>query len=142
VVADGPADRPCRLCRCARAAASGCRAGHAGRGTGNDRALPRHAEWLHRVHEQGVKVAVASNLAQCYADPLKALLSDLVDIWRFAFNAGAIKPERALHADLTARLGCEASELLMVGDTWRDDIVGAVEAGSRSRWVNRESCAR
>jgi hypothetical protein len=29
----------------------------------------------------------------------------------------------------------------MVGDTWRDDIVGAVEAGSRARWVNREGRA-
>jgi hypothetical protein len=34
------ADRPCR---CARVAAPGCRAGHAGQGTGDDRALPRHA---------------------------------------------------------------------------------------------------
>lgn len=37
------ADRPCQLCRCARVAAPGCRAGHAGQGTGDDRALPRHA---------------------------------------------------------------------------------------------------
>lgn len=29
----------------------------------------------------------------------------------------------------------------MVGDTWRDDIVGAVEAGSHARWVNREGRA-
>jgi hypothetical protein len=29
----------------------------------------------------------------------------------------------------------------MVGDTWRDDIVGAVEAGSRARWVDREGRA-
>ena len=25
----------------------------------------------------------------------------------------------------------------MVGDTWRDDIVGTVEAGSRARWIDR-----
>jgi len=96
---------------------------------------------LRRVREQGVKVAVASNLALPYASPLKALLGDLVDIWYFSFDAGAIKPERAFYAGLTAPLGCEASELLMVGDTWRDDIVGAVEAGSRARWVNREGRA-
>ncbi len=94
-----------------------------------------------RVREQDVKVAVASNLALPYAAPLKALLGDLVDIWHFSFDAGAIKPQRAFYAGLTARLGCEASELLMVGDTWRDDIVGAVEAGSRARWVDREGRA-
>jgi len=96
---------------------------------------------LRQVREQGVKIAVASNLALPYAAPLKALLGDLVDIWHFSFDAGAIKPERAFYAGLTTRLKCEASELLMVGDTWRDDIVGAVETGSRARWVDREGHA-
>jgi len=93
---------------------------------------------LRRVRDQGVKVAVASNLAMPYAAPLKALLGDLIDVWHFSFNAGAIKPERAFYAGLTAKLGCEADELLMVGDTWRDDIVGAVDAGFRAQWINRD----
>ena len=29
----------------------------------------------------------------------------------------------------------------MVGDTWRDDIVGAVEAGLRAWWIDREGRA-
>ena len=102
---------------------------------------PDTLDALRRVREQGVKVAVASNLALPYAAPLKALLGDLVDIWHFSFDVGAIKPDRAFYAGLTARLNSEASELLMVGDTWRDDIVGAVEAGLRARWVDRESRA-
>jgi len=96
---------------------------------------------LRRVREMGVRVAVASNLALPYAAPLKALLGDLVDVWHFSFDASVIKPDRAFYAGLTTRLECEASELLMVGDTWRDDIVGAVEAGSRARWVDREGHA-
>jgi len=98
---------------------------------------PDTLDALWRIREQGVRIAVASNLALPYAAPLKALLGDLVDIWHFSFDAGAIKPERAFYAGLTARLECEASELLMVGDTWNDDIVGAVEAGLRARWVDR-----
>jgi HAD superfamily hydrolase (TIGR01549 family) len=94
---------------------------------------PDTLDALRRVRETGVKVAVASNLALPYAAPLKALLGGLVDIRHFSFNAGAIKPDSAFYVGLTARLGCEASELLMVGDTWRDDIIGAVEAGSRAR---------
>lgn len=99
---------------------------------------PDTLDALRRVREQGVKVAVASNLAQPYAALLKALLSDLVDIWHFFSNAGAIKPERAFYAGLMARLGCEASELLMIGDTWRDDIV----APSRPDHVRDGSIAR
>ncbi|MBD8621179.1 HAD family hydrolase [Sphingomonas sp. CFBP 13728] len=102
---------------------------------------PDTLDALRRVRERGVRIAIASNLALPYAAPLKALLGDLVDIWHFSFDAGAIKPDRAFYAGLTTRLECEASELLMVGDTWRDDIVGAVEAGSRARWVDREGRA-
>ncbi len=102
---------------------------------------PDTLDALRRVREQGVKIAVASNLALPYAAPLKALLGNLVDVWHFSFDAGAVKPDRPFYAGLTAKLGCEASELLIVGDTWRDDIVGAVEAGSRARWVDREGRA-
>ncbi len=102
---------------------------------------PDTLDALRRVREQGVRIAVASNLALPYAAPLKALLGDLVDVWHFSFDTGVVKPDRAFYAGLTAKLGCEANELLMVGDTWRDDIVGAVEAGSRARWVDREGRA-
>ena len=61
-----------------------------------------------------------------------------MDVWHLSFTEGAIKPDRAFYASLTAKLGCEPSELLMVGDTWATDIVGAVEAGSRARWVDRD----
>jgi len=102
---------------------------------------PDTLDALRRVREQGVRIAVASNLALPYAASLKARLGDLVGIWHFSFDAGAVKPDRAFYAGLTAKLCCEANELLMVGDTWRDDIVGAVEAGSRARWVDREGRA-
>jgi HAD superfamily hydrolase (TIGR01549 family) len=102
---------------------------------------PDTLDALRRVRAEGVKVAVASNLALPYAAPLKALLGDLVDVWHLSFAEGAIKPDRAFYGGLTAKLGCEPSELLMVGDTWRDDIVGAVEAGLRARWVDREGRA-
>ncbi|WP_010165450.1 HAD family hydrolase [Sphingomonas sp. PAMC 26617] len=102
---------------------------------------PDTLDALRRVRDQGVKVAVASNLAQSYAAPLRALLGDLIDVWHFSFDAGAIKPARAFYAGLTAKLGCGASELLMVGDTWAADVVGAVSAGSRAQWLDRDGRA-
>ncbi len=102
---------------------------------------PDTLDALRLVRDRGVKVAVASNLAQPYAASLRALLGNLVDVWHFSFDAGSIKPEQAFYAGLTAKLGCDPAELLMVGDTWRDDIVGAVEAGSRARWLDRDGRA-
>ena len=98
---------------------------------------PDALDALRRVRDQGVTVAVASNLALPYAAPLKALLGDLVDVWHLSFAEGAIKPHGAFYAPLIAKLGCEPDQLLMMGDTWRDDIVGAVEAGARARWLDR-----
>ena len=68
---------------------------------------PDTLDALRRVRAEGVKVAVASNLALPYAAPLKALLGDLVDVWHLSFAEGAIKPDRAFYAGLTAKLGCE-----------------------------------
>lgn len=102
---------------------------------------PDALDALHRIRDRGVTVAVASNLAEPYAAPLMALLGDLVDVWHFSFAVGAAKPQRAFYAALVDRLGIEAHELLMVGDTWQDDVAGAVDAGARARWLDREGRA-
>lgn len=93
---------------------------------------------LRRVRDQGITLAVASNLAKPYAEPLMALLGVLVDVWHFSFAVGDAKPQPAFYDALTARLGIEAGELLMVGDTWTDDVAGAIDAGARARWLDRE----
>ena len=102
---------------------------------------PDARDALRRVRDQGVTIAVASNLAMPYAAPLRALLGDLVDVWHLSFAEGAIKPQVPFYAGLMAKLGCEAGELLMVGDTWKDDIVGTVEAGARAQWLDRDGRA-
>jgi len=83
---------------------------------------------LHRIGEEGVMIVVASNLALPYSTPLRALWGILMP----PSSLGAIRPDRALYAGLKALLGCDASELLMLFNMRRDDIYGAVEAGSRS----------
>lgn len=98
---------------------------------------PDALDALRRIRDQGVTIAVASNLAEPYAAPLMALLGDLVDVWHFSFAVGAAKPQRAFYDALTGRLGIEAGEMLMVGDTWKDDVAGAVDAGARARWLDR-----
>ena len=98
---------------------------------------PDALDCLRRVKDQGVKVAVASNLAMPYAASLKALLGDLVDVWHLSFAEGAIKPDAAFYRPLIAKLCRKPKQLLMVGDTWRDDIVGAVQSGARACWLDR-----
>jgi putative hydrolase of the HAD superfamily len=40
------------------------------------------------------------------------------------------------------RLGLFPGELAMVGDSWRDDMAGALEAGWTAVWVNRSGVPR
>jgi len=55
---------------------------------------------------------------------------------------GALKPDRAAFDAVQRRLGLFPGELAMVGDSWRDDITGALEAGWTAIWVNRKGVPR
>lgn len=98
---------------------------------------PDTLDVLREIKARGIRVAVASNLALPYAGPLIELLGDLVDLYHFSFDAGAAKPDRAFYDGLHTRLGCPPSEMVMVGDTWRNDFVGGVDAGMRAWWLDR-----
>lgn len=51
---------------------------------------------------------------------------------------GALKPDPPAFAAVQKRLGLFPGEIAMVGDSWRDDITGALDAGWTAIWVNRE----
>jgi len=50
---------------------------------------------------------------------------------------GCMKPDARPFEAVQARLGLFPGELAMVGDSWRDDITGALDAGWTAVWVNR-----
>ena len=55
---------------------------------------------------------------------------------------GVLKPELPAFEAVQRRLGLFAGEIAMVGDSWRDDVTGALEAGWTAIWVNRKGVAR
>lgn len=55
---------------------------------------------------------------------------------------GFLKPDPRAFEAVQRRLGLFPGELAMVGDSWRDDIVGALEAGWTAVWVNRSGVPR
>ncbi|WP_306597883.1 HAD family hydrolase [Geothrix sp. 21YS21S-2] len=50
---------------------------------------------------------------------------------------GHLKPEPDAFRTMERRLGLFPGEIAMVGDSWRDDVTGALEAGWTAIWVNR-----
>ncbi|HEU5181322.1 MAG TPA: HAD family hydrolase [Candidatus Polarisedimenticolia bacterium] len=61
--------------------------------------------------------------------PLKARL--------FSFEAGLLKPDPEVFAQMAARLDAQPGELLMVGDNLRDDVRGAEAAGMQALLIRR-----
>ncbi len=55
---------------------------------------------------------------------------------------GALKPEPAAFEAVQRKLGVFPGNLVMVGDSWTDDVEGAVAAGWTAVWVNREAKPR
>ena len=56
----------------------------------------------------------------------------------FAQDYGIQKPDPRLFEITIERAGCAKSQLLHVGDSFQNDIIGAKQAGVRSVWLNRQ----
>ena len=57
-------------------------------------------------------------------------------------ETGALKPEPGAFEAVQRRLGLFPGELAMVGDSWNDDVQGALGAGWTALWLNREGRPR
>ena len=52
-------------------------------------------------------------------------------------ECGVAKPDAEIFQCALGRLGIGASEAVMVGDSWANDIIGAANLGMRAVWLNR-----
>ncbi|MGX9789587.1 HAD family hydrolase [Mycobacterium sp. MMS18-G62] len=79
---------------------------------------PDTAAVLKGLHRQGIKIAVVSNIAFDVRPAFVALgVADCVDEFVLSFEVGAIKPDAAIFETALTRLGAEAEQTVMVGDS-------------------------
>jgi HAD superfamily hydrolase (TIGR01509 family) len=92
---------------------------------------------LVELHRRDILIGVCSNLALPYTAPVRAHFGHLVDeaIWSCA--VGSLKPDREIYQAAAARLGVNAQAILMVGDNYGADVVGAREAGLKALHLDR-----
>lgn len=101
------------------------------------RLFPDALPEFERLVDAGFKVAVCSNLAAPYAQPIKSLVPFSLDAYVWSFEVGAIKPAPAMYDHLCHSLGCSPGEVLMVGDTLAADYDGPRKFGMRSIHLSR-----
>lgn len=90
-----------------------------------------------RLRDAGIRVAICSNLAQPYAEPVLSGVQGPWDASAWSFAVGRAKPEPAIYAAVCERLDVSPAHVLMVGDTYEADVVGPQAFGMQARWLRR-----
>jgi putative hydrolase of the HAD superfamily len=81
---------------------------------------------------------ISNNLIEEQREKLKCCgLVSFVDCLVVSEEVGAVKPEPAIFEEALNRLQYGAEEAVMVGDSWKEDILGAHGVGMRAVWLNR-----
>lgn len=98
-----------------------------------DDAIPTMAA----LKDRGIKVALCSNLAAPYGPPVLTLLTVQPDFCAWSYEASAVKPQPEIYQYLCDGVGCQADEILMIGDTIEADMVGPRKFGIHGYHLNR-----
>ncbi len=104
------------------------------------RPVPGSRELLEHLHSRVTVGIVTNNLTAEQESKLRQCgLDRWVHFLLTSEDAGAIKPDPAIYQAALTRAGCRAEYAVMVGDSWTADVCGALDAGLRAVWFNREN---
>lgn len=104
--------------------------------------FPEVLEALGRTR-QVARMALLSNTQSFDMEFLERLgLTPLLPNRFLSAETGFLKPEPQAFETVQKRLSLFPGQLAMVGDSWNDDVLGALGAGWTAIWVNREGRAR
>ncbi|RQS59132.1 HAD family hydrolase [Burkholderia sp. Bp8963] len=92
---------------------------------------------LEHLRASGLRIGVASNLAQPYAEPLLRLLPFDLDAYAWSFSVGSLKPDSAIFTAASKMLGLSPEQIVMVGDTFDADYEGARKSGMHALHLDR-----
>ena len=95
---------------------------------------PDCLDTLRALRSRGLRVQIVSNIDDEQLDGLvdRLGLDGMVDTWTSSESAGSCKPDARIYQVALAAAGCDASEVLFVGDTVEHDVVGPRAQGMRT----------
>ena len=101
--------------------------------------MPGAAALLERVRQRARSASCSNNLLEEQQGKLRDCgLDGYIDVLVVSEEAGVSKPDPRIFEIALERLGCAAGEVVMVGDSWAADVIGACDAASgrsgSTRW--------
>lgn len=92
--------------------------------------LPETTEILQSLKDKGYLIGIISNSPPTTQDQLGDLKIDsFVDKAIFSFECGYRKPSKEIYDLFLEKLGISPKEALMIGDSLKNDVLGAQSAG-------------
>lgn len=92
---------------------------------------------LDALANQGIPLAICSNLAKPYGVVINRLLPQFSFAQHLSYEIGAIKPDSAIYESITSGAGIASSQILFVGDTWLADYDGPTKFGFQAKHLVR-----
>jgi putative hydrolase of the HAD superfamily len=103
---------------------------------------PETVEALERARDAGSKVAIASDWGSTLPDVIRGVgLADYIDVWVVSAIDGVAKPAPEFFRLTLERAGVDASQAVMIGDSYRADVLGARLVGMDAVLLDREGTA-
>lgn len=102
------------------------------------RVFPDVIPALDRLTSAGLQIALASNFdhrLHSVCAGLPGLASIAVRV--VSSEVGWRKPSAGFYQALVAQTGVEPAEIVMIGDSWLNDVEGARQAGLQALWLDR-----
>jgi putative hydrolase of the HAD superfamily len=93
---------------------------------------------LRALATRGLRIGLISNSHRCLESFQSHFeLGGLIDVTISSPDHGFMKPHPSIFSEALKRLGVQPADALMVGDSVRDDVEGALRAGMRAALVHR-----
>jgi HAD superfamily hydrolase (TIGR01662 family) len=109
------------------------------------RPRPETPGFLQRLAQQGYRIAIATNPAIPESATLQRMAWGGIPAQDYSFAAITTlenmhfgKPQTEYFEEILLRLDVTASEAIMIGDDWENDIVGAAACGMNTFWITEQ----
>jgi putative hydrolase of the HAD superfamily len=104
-----------------------------------ERLVPGIADVLSILRTTGVQIGLVTNNsgAEQRVKIARHQLEPLLDVIIISEEIGVAKPDPRAFDSALRQLDCPANRAVMVGDSWNNDIIGAVAVGMKAVWLNR-----